>query len=223
MSASLNLIPVEKRILLHLLPYNTQKYDYEIPYELTQKGIAVTVGACIAWVSIPIRKYVNEGIIYECKGRVNPNNRKQKYYFLTDEGKKYTQKIKSDLLKIQITIEESGNRITTKPLGEIANYFNGQKIYPNITESDIYSSISKDCIIDINCLHLDEKKKFIDFSSDAPKIQIFYGRKKELSILENWIDDKKESSFFYIYGMVGIGKTTLAVKFIGLVAKPHNY
>ena len=79
---------------------------------------------------------------------------------------------------------------------------------------DIYSSISNDCIIDINCLRREDKKRIVDYSSNAPVIHSFYGRSKELSFLEDWIGQNEGHNVINIYGMAGIGKTTLVAKFI---------
>jgi tetratricopeptide (TPR) repeat protein len=215
MSAYPYLISVEKRILLHLLEFNTPKYEFEVPDTLTQAGIAEAVDANKSYVSVPINNYVKEGKIKECTGRVNHRKRKQKYYILTKKGKKFTKKIRSELFNIEITVKESDDIITVKPLKEITNYLNGQKVYSNVSELNIYSSIAKDCTLDLNCLQDKNTEKYIDQSDEAPVIQNFYGRENELSILKKWIKEKKEPNVIYIYGMAGIGKTTLAAKFIG--------
>ena len=51
---------------------------------------------------------------------------------------------------------------------------------------------------------------------DAPDVTCFWGRKSELHSLKKWIVDDK-SSLVGILGLSGIGKTTLAVRFLELV------
>jgi DNA-binding MarR family transcriptional regulator len=207
-------ISVENRILLHLLKFNTPKFEFEVPISLTQKGIAKAINANHSYVSIPINKFLKEGKIKEYTGHVNHRKRKQKYYLLTKKGKKHTKKYRSDLLNIEISIRESDGKIITKPLGKITNYIKEQKIMSTISEMDIYSSISNDCLLDVNCLTKEDKKRFIDYSTEAPVIQSFYGRSTELSFLDDWIRQKNGQSVINIYGMAGIGKTTLVAKFI---------
>ncbi|WP_353929112.1 NB-ARC domain-containing protein [Okeanomitos corallinicola TIOX110] len=49
----------------------------------------------------------------------------------------------------------------------------------------------------------------------APKIHGFYGRKKDLEFLSNWISNQK-TSLISVLGLSGIGKTTLVKKFVDL-------
>lgn len=143
-------------------------------------------------------------------GHVNHRKRRQKYYILTKKGQKETKNIKSNLINIEITIKELDGKTTIKPLGEIRKYINGLDIYTNITEMDIYASILKDCSLDINNLSKKQENRFVDYCSEAPIIHKFFGREKELLILRKWIEDKGQPKLYYIHGMAGIGKTTLA-------------
>jgi DNA-binding MarR family transcriptional regulator len=207
-------ISVENRVLLHLLKFNAPKYEFEVPGSLTQKGIAKAINANQSYVSIPINKFLKEGKIKEYSGHVNHGKRKQKYYLLTKKGEKFTKKIRSNLLNIEISIRESNGKIIIKPLGKVTNYIEEQETFSNISEMDIYSSISNDCIIDINCLRREDKKRIVDYSSNAPVIHSFYGRNKELSFLKDWVGQNEDHNVINIYGMAGIGKTTLVAKFI---------
>lgn len=46
---------------------------------------------------------------------------------------------------------------------------------------------------------------------EAPKIPVPYGRQSELSLLQEWIQQRDRCRLVLLYGLKGIGKTTLAV------------
>jgi DNA-binding MarR family transcriptional regulator len=164
MAADYNLISVEKRILLHLLKYNKPKYEYEIPYALTTNGIAENLGSSKSWATIPINQFVKSGKIHENIGHINHRNKRQKYYYLTNEGRKYAKKIRSALLKIEITLKGPEGTIKIMPLGRVTNFVKEQLINTNITEMDIFSSVMRDRIVDINRLTNIKKERFVDYS-----------------------------------------------------------
>ena len=58
--------------------------------------------------------------------------------------------------------------------------------------------------------------------NEAPIVSSFYGREKELKQLEHWIVQEKYQ-LVTLYGMAGIGKTTLAVKLAQKIQGKFNY
>jgi len=97
------------------------------------------------------------------------------------------------------------------------SYLSKEEFNTDITELDIYSMILKDGTLDIEQMKTFNKKQFVDFSTEAPTISYFYGRKKEMTLLKKRVDDKEGPNIIFIHGTAGIGKTTLAAKL------KHNY
>ncbi len=58
--------------------------------------------------------------------------------------------------------------------------------------------------------------------ANAPEVTFFYGRNNELNILKNWIIEDN-IRLINLVGIVGIGKTSLAIKFIEEVADQFEY
>ena len=75
---------VQERILLHLLDYSDFKNSIEVPFALSQMGIANAV----AMSNVPraISGLKDQGILVERQAHVKGVSRKRKAYFLTDSG-----------------------------------------------------------------------------------------------------------------------------------------
>lgn len=213
MSTRDNLVSVEERILLHLLRRNTPKYTFNVPYALTRIGIAESVRANCSYASIPLRELIKKGYIKQYTGRVNFCKRSQRYFLLTDKGKKYASKKSMELSNEYILLKTSDNTKKTLFLDEIISFSNENEECPRITEMEVYTFTTKERVLDIEVLKKNRKKQIVDFSSEAPMIVHFYGRKKEIVTLKEWVNDENNNVIF-IYGIPGIGKTTLVAKFI---------
>jgi tetratricopeptide (TPR) repeat protein/DNA-binding MarR family transcriptional regulator len=214
MSNQDTLISIENRILLHILSYQGSKSQYKASTALTQTGIAQAVGANRSYISRAVKKSLDKGLIQENIGRVDHRIKKQKYYLLTDRGKEHTQKFKKNLSNLKIKLEHPHGVTEKMRVNDLFSYLDIEKICPDITELDLYNTISKHGIVEIEKLKKIKKVQFYDFSADAPIIVHFFGRKKELTLLKKWVEDREGHNTIFLYGMPGIGKTTLAVKLL---------
>ncbi|MHA2121069.1 MAG: tetratricopeptide repeat protein [Promethearchaeota archaeon] len=213
MSTRDNLVSVEDRILLYLLRRNTPKYTFNVPFALTRMGIAESISANCSYASIPLKELIKKGYIKQNTGRVNFCKRSQRYFLITDKGKKIASKLSMELSNEYILLKISDNMKKTLFLDEIIPYSNENEKCPKITEMDVYTFTTKERILDIEVLKKNKKKQIVDFSSEAPMIVHFYGRKKEMATLKEWVSDENNNIIF-IHGIPGIGKTTLVAKLL---------
>jgi len=65
------------------------------------------------------------------------------------------------------------------------------------------------------------EKQHLDIDT-APEVSAFYGLNDELNTLKNWLI-RDHSRLITLFGTIGIGKTTLAVKLIEEVATEFEY
>ena len=209
-----SLVPVEKRILLHLLNCHNYSRKFEVPTALSQEGIADAVGTNKSYISSSIKKIIADGLVREGVGRVKRGKKKRKYFLLTNQGKDYTQKLKKELLCRQITVKHQDGGLKTMELKDIVPYLKHEKICPDIMDLDVYKIASKEGTLDIENLKNIMKIQFLDFTGEAPRIVYFFGREGELIRLEKWMEDREGNNLIFIHGMAGIGKTTLATKLI---------
>ncbi|MGC8913072.1 MAG: AAA family ATPase [Thermoplasmata archaeon] len=77
----------KERILVHLHEYQRFENDFEVPYALSQEGIAEAVVAPRAHVSAVLKQMQNEGIVKAKLVHVSRGFRRKNAYFLTDTGK----------------------------------------------------------------------------------------------------------------------------------------
>ena len=114
-----NLVPVGDRILIHLLKNQGSKQSQEAKVELSQNGIAEAVGSHRSYISRPIKDLVAKGFIKEKIERIRGGKRKQKFFLLTDEGKKHAQKVKRDLSHRTITLRLSDVAEISMPFNDV--------------------------------------------------------------------------------------------------------
>ncbi len=144
-----NLIPAEKRILIHLLGYNGSEYQFKVPYAMTRKGISDAIGVNSGYIPRLIKKLVRFGYIRERTGRIKNGQRKQKYALLTHKGKEYTKEIKNEMSDLQVTLIRADSTSKTMSLMNMISYLNEEKICPEITMVEILGFISKDKTFEI--------------------------------------------------------------------------
>lgn len=205
------------RILLYLLDVPYQKRELkklaDVPDIVTSRAIAEAVLLEGHSISKLLKKLLDQEYIESITTRVKGKARKQKIYFLTSNGRERTKQLKDDLMKQEITIMEDAKKLKSLKFSRIAKFLNSKRIVIDITDLELCKLISNQLILDINLIS-QTKQKYINYTEDAPELKYFYGRVTELQQLKSWIDDKKLYRIINVYGVAGIGKTTLASKLI---------
>ena len=77
---------VQEKVLLHLLDYADFKEKVEVPFALSQMGIANAVAIARSNVPRAISGLRDQGLLVERQAHVQGVSRKRKAYFLTDAG-----------------------------------------------------------------------------------------------------------------------------------------
>ncbi|UCG69026.1 MAG: AAA family ATPase, partial [Thermoplasmata archaeon] len=181
---------------------------------MTQNGIAHAIGTTQSYISSAVKKWLDKGCVRECIGRVENGRKKQKYFLLTDYGKEYTKNLKKGLSNLTIEMEYPHGVTKMMKFNRIIPTLSNEKICPDITELDLMRFISFEGTINIEHLKNINKISFHDFSGEAPIIDYFFGREREMALLEKWVGDNEGYNILFIHGIAGIGKTTLAAKLI---------
>ncbi len=207
---------VQERILLHLLDYSDYKNSVEVPFALSQMGIANAVAIARSNVPRAIAGLKDQGLLIERQAHVKGVSRKRKAYFLTDTGKNLAEDTWSQLrsFKLRCILEEGNIQSTT--LGEI------NTILPfSMRPVDIIRYMDDNCVLDSRTLSSDlierdlskhVEKQLVTSLGDLPRLRHFYGRENELDNMFNLLEAR--ATTLLVPGIAGIGKTTMASKLI---------
>lgn len=198
-------LTVQDRIVLHLMDYQNFSDKYEVPSQVTQRGIGEAIE--IAWSNVPraMKKLVVDGIVEEKSARIRGDKRKKKAYFLTHKGYSGALALKQDL----------GSRPVTMVEGETTKEALASEIGKETGLSFSFLSFAMK-ITPEGKFDVDRAKAVgttpagvVEAIDGAPTVKAFVGRDAELSQVSSAI---AAGQVAVIWGMAGIGKTTLAVK-----------
>lgn len=207
---------VQEKILLHLLDYSDYKSSVEVPFSLSQMGIANAVAIARSNVPRAIAGLKDQGLLIERQAHVKGVSRKRKAYFLTDSGMNVAEETWNELRSFPLRCILEDGQISNTNLGEI------NTILPfSMRSVDIIRYLDENCILDVRMLSADlierdlskhVEKQLVTSLGDLPRLRHFYGREKELDNMCNLLDAR--ATTLMIPGIAGIGKTTMASKLI---------
>lgn len=198
-------ITVSEKILLHLLEKVKYEDKFEVPYSLTQDGIAGVVKARRSYVSQATKELSEKGLIEGRLSHVKDEARRRKAYFLTHEGKMEAQTLYDNLIDLQVLVKEEGKKAK---LGEILS----QKMKSS-SILEVLDIVSEDGVFDIHSKPTVKIGVPIDsFQKHSPP-KYFFGRGKELETIHKFLNSS-EMKILVVKGIAGMGKTTLLAKVV---------
>lgn len=198
-------LTVHEKIILHLLQYWKYEDKFEVPYSLTQDGIAEAVGVRRSYVSLANKELIGKGIVEERLTHVRGEVRRRRVYYLTPEGKARAEKLSSDVKEIKVILRDEEGEREVK-LGDI-NHLTKR----NLPTLELLEAISEDRVFDMLSKQPLKPIAHIDFSQAYSRPRYFFGREKELREISEWLSSK-EMRILAVKGIAGIGKTTLMAK-----------
>jgi len=195
-------LTANERILIHLRESSPLRDVMDAPYALTQHGISESVGMRVNHVSRAVKALAKEKYVEETTGRVRGEIRKRKVYKLTDRGMSKAQEIVGELVtKIVVLKEdETSDEFTVEK---------AKKELGGVSMATLLKSVDSRGVIDLSARK--KGKEFVTLSRALPRMDHFYGRKGEMSVLDEWFTSRRER-ILSLSGAKGIGKTTLALK-----------
>ncbi|MDP6234339.1 MAG: tetratricopeptide repeat protein [Candidatus Poseidoniaceae archaeon] len=207
---------VHERILLHLLDFSDFKNSVEVPFALSQMGIANAVAIARSNVPRAIAGLKDQGLLIERQAHVSGVSRKRKAYFLTDPGMNVAEDTWERLRNFQLRSIMNEGSIINSTLGEINDHLDF-----SMRPVDIIRYMDDNCVLDTRSLSADlverdlskhVEKQLVTSLGDLPRLRHFYGREKELDNMANLIEAR--ATTLLVPGIAGIGKTTIASKLI---------
>lgn len=214
-----------ERLLLHLLEMDVYRAEPDVPLGASQEGIANRLGTQVHNASRALSVLEAEGLVMDRLAHVRGAPRRRRAYFLTEKGHKAAGKVKDALLRSKVVYEEGGRSEETS-LGEALKRL----------RSSTNSSAGLLELIDIareaDVLRAEEisrriappakAERFVTAAFGRPKVSSFFGREAERRAMAEHLED--DTSVMLIWGIPGIGKTSLASKaFDELSGRKHLF
>lgn len=199
-------LTVEEKILIHLIQYMNYYEQWEVPFDITQEGIAGSIGIARCNVSRAMKKLTSKEFIEEKIAHVKGAERRRKVYFLTPSGHPSASQIYRYINDYSVIFRSSEGSLKNMKLSQLRETLENK---PRLLE--LIKHMSSDGIIDQNAVTADIEHKFVDFLDKLPKLKYFFGRKSEMEQLRNALNTHR---IIIIRGIAGIGKTTLVTKLI---------
>ena len=207
---------VQERILLHLRDYVDHADKVEVPFALSQMGIANAVAIARSNVPRAIAGMREQGHLIERQAHVSGVSRKRKAYFLTEEGASIADDIWTKVSTQVVRLVHPDGRSESMELGhaldstdlplrhvDFLRYIDDTGtvdlsiLSPELIERDLSKHIEKQLVSSLN---------------DLPRSRRFFGREGELASMVALLED--HSSSILVPGIAGIGKTSLAGKLL---------
>lgn len=221
--ARLVLSPNE-RLLLHLSELDKHMDDPEVPMGASQEGIAQKLGLQVHNASRTLATLEGEGLVSDRLAHVRGAPKRRRAYFLTERGRQAVTTIRSDIMKrrVVLDLEDGAQEVTIEEASrKLAGLVGRAVSFTEVVDAARSSEV----------LRPDEfrstrpepaqapGKRFAQRSHGRPRVDSFWGREKESASISNALTGDG-ASVVLIWGMPGIGKSTLASRlFDGLLGK----
>ena len=202
---------VQERILLHLLDYSDFKDSIEVPFALSQMGIANAVAIARSNVPRAIAGLKDQNILVERQAHVKGVSRKRKAYFLPTAVSRWQARRGNVSLNGPFV-----SSWTTNPPSHHAWRCKGVLPF-EMRPVDIIRYIDEHNCLDVRNLSADlverdlskhVEKQLVTSLADLPRLRHFYGRTTELDNMVNLLEAR--ATTLLVPGIAGIGKTTVA-------------
>ena len=207
---------VHERILLHLSDFSDFMSSVEVPFALSQMGIANAVSIARSNVPRAIAGLKDQGLLVERQAHVQGVSRKRKAYFLTDSGMNVAEETWKRLREFPLRAILTDGSTISSSLGDIQD-----KIPFTMRPVDVIRYLDDSGVLDVRSLSADlverdlskhVEKQLVTSLGDLPRLRHFYGRSTELENMVNLLEAR--STTLMIPGIAGIGKTSMAAKVI---------
>ncbi len=204
-------VSLNERLILHLLELEKYRDEADVPMGASQEGIAQRLGVQVHSVSRALASLQKEGLVEDRLAHIRGAPKRRRAYFLTEKGMKSAQTVKSDISKRPVSLEHDGKAVEVQ-LEEAVRRI-GSTAGVNLSFLDAVDASASADMLRTSDFQRPQKPvpvcEFVQRSHGRPKVEQFFGREIELRTVTEALSGY-DTSAILIWGMPGIGKTTLA-------------
>ena len=113
-------VPVQDRVMLHLFENDDQADRYLVGPELTRPGIAESCALHPPNVSRTMRDLLKKNLVSEHTRNVKGDDRRQKTWQLTDEGRDLVRSVKKKLSDVMVVVRDNNGELLELGASEVA-------------------------------------------------------------------------------------------------------
>ena len=212
-------VPVSDRILLHLWEQDHQADHYLVTYEMTRPGIAEICALHPPNVSRSMRELMSNDWVTEHTRTVRGDERRQKTWQLTEEGRAEARERIADLRSTQILLRSHDGKLLEVRADEAA-----ARLQTGLTLLQVLMHAQHEGVLNFGDIRFGAIVKPDDTPSPGslsllagahstyhtrlPETRTVHGRSAEKLRLDDW--HSSATPMFVLSGIAGCGKTTLA-------------
>jgi len=225
-------VPVADRIMLHLWEQDHQADHYLVTQEMTRPGIAEICALHPPNVSRSMRELMLNGWVTEHTRTVRGDERRQKTWQLTEEGRTEARERIADLRSTQILLRSRDGKLLEVRADEAA-----ARLQTGLTLLQVLMHSQHEGVLNFGDIRFGAIVKpdntsvpgslsmltgaHSTYHTRPPETRTVHGRSAEKQVLDDW--HASDTPMLVLSGIAGCGKTTLASYWLdGLLAdKPE--
>ena len=212
-------VAVSDRIMMHLWEQDHQADHYLVSFEMTRPGIAEVCALHLPNVSRTMRELVTNGLVSEHTRAIRGEDRRQKTWQLTDEGRKEARNRIEKLRSTNVLIRDKKGKLLEIRADEVS-----LRLQTGLTILQVLMHAQHEGVLNFGDIRFgaiirsEEKHNnpgSISLLSGAhstyhirpPETRDVHGRSLEKKSIDNWYES--DIPMFVLSGIAGCGKTTL--------------
>ena len=219
-------VPVQDRVMLHLFENDDQADRYLVGPELTRPGIAESCALHPPNVSRTMRDLLKKNLVSEHTRNVKGDDRRQKTWQLTDEGRNLGRSVKKKLSDVKVVVRDNNGELLELGASEVAT-----RLDANISLLQILMHAQHEGVLTYGDIRFGAitKRKEADniappgrlkaltgvhatYNNQPPKTRVVHGRNSQIAALDEWFSQRKPC--MVVHGIAGIGKSTLVAHWL---------
>ena len=211
-------VSVSDRILVHLWEQDHQADHYLVTFEMTRPGIAEVCALHLPNVSRTMRELISDGLVSEHTRAVRGEERRQKTWQLTDEGRKNARISIEKLRSMKVLIRDKKGKLLEIRADEAS-----KKLQTELTLLQVLMHAQHEGVLNFGDIRFGAIIRSEETNSPGsisllsgahstyhnrpPETREVHGRSLEKEAINRWY--KSEIPMFVLSGIAGCGKTTL--------------